>query len=277
MKKSKSFWMLQRSHILLLAQGSLIRPQHGFQIVRFITQSSSSASAIQDCRSYLKYCESNKVDTTSTVFRGTLYELSCMEFLKKEMHCTNLIKVGGSYDNGLDLLGKWDLNHFYRQARDNYPDKRTLKKLPSTTLLSKSTEFTPGGISLQDDVNVLVQCKNFTKRIGPSTVRELGGIYNFHVKYRSASFHNILFFITLSELTKESRKMLDALSFPVMCIRLQPLHYSLKESYDPAKYFDLDNWHGGTLDGIYLNHNARNVLRGLNIELQLAITLKGSA
>ncbi|KAK6219533.1 hypothetical protein QIS74_05035 [Colletotrichum tabaci] len=92
-----------------------------------------------DLASFLAYAERTGLDTFSTVYVGTHYEYTVS--LTLSQYGIQAVRVGGASDNGIDLLGTWDI--------------------PSRT----------------KPVRVILQCKGGTQRIGPSLVRELEGSF----------------------------------------------------------------------------------------------------
>jgi hypothetical protein len=90
-----------------------------------------------DLATYLVFAKKNELKTTSTTYKGTLYEYTVADVLKG--FGFNLHRTGRANDLGIDLLGHWHL-----------PDgKQQLK--------------------------VLLQCK--AGKIGPPNLRELMGAY----------------------------------------------------------------------------------------------------
>lgn len=61
----------------------------------------------QDLASFLDYAEEYNLKTTSTVFKGTLFEYTVAEALKA--YDMSLNRVGKANDHGIDLLGHWSL------------------------------------------------------------------------------------------------------------------------------------------------------------------------
>lgn len=86
--------------------------------------------------SFIDHASASNLDTASTVYKGTLYEYTVLESLQS--HAFKLYRTGGADDKGIDLRGTWQL---------------------------------PG-----NHLDVVVQCKNEAKKIGPKYIRELGGI-----------------------------------------------------------------------------------------------------
>ena len=79
----------------------------------------------------------------STVAKGSQYELQVMQLLSH--YSFNLIRVGSSGDKGIDLRGRW--------------------------LLTKENHW----------VDVVVQCKNYKKPVGPCSLRELESVSKYAI------------------------------------------------------------------------------------------------
>lgn len=196
-----------------------------------------------------------------------MYEYSCLSFLKNNLNCKNMVRIGGANDKGLDLVGKWNLKPYY-DALTNIP-----KTFPLTTLVSKSVEHSKkGALSLENNVNILVQCKHYSKKIKPNLVRELSGTYSFHVSSRNSSKNNILFLMALTSFTDEALKAFDTFSFPAVFLRVQPM-----VNNDLNTIFNIDSWDRGCLQSFHMNHKARSLLKGLNLELHLSVLAKRTA
>ncbi|RCK66016.1 Required for respiratory growth protein 7, mitochondrial [Candida viswanathii] len=216
-------------------------------------------SGIQSCQEYLDYCLSNSINTGSTVFKGTLYELYVKSFLEQQLHCTDLVKYGGSYDNGVDVIGRWNLLPYYDEAQ--------VKKLGSKSILKYSQESafntSKSPISLANDVQVLVQCKNFKKKPDAKIIRELSGILDFH-KFSKKS--TVMFIATPLPCTPQAITQLDNTKHAIIHLMISSLVNSESES---DNFFALDTWTGGKLNDVYMNRQARALLSGLNLEQQL--------
>ncbi|KAK6461283.1 hypothetical protein DFJ63DRAFT_221957 [Scheffersomyces coipomensis] len=257
--------------------------------IHFRKLSDQSPSLIQDCQTYLNYCKINQVNLDTPVFRGTFYELYLLHFLQDYLHCRNLMKVGGAYDNGIDILGKWNLNHFYQRSDVFKSAKEKSSKIPTTSLLKQAIEVSDpttskSSISLENDINILVQCKNSSKKITAKVIRELTGIYYYHInggalKSPSATKTLIsthyLFLVSPTRLTPQGIAQLDQSQIPIIHMRIDPLQHNPNKSIDEDSVYKLENWDiGGQLYSIYLNTVARKLLTGLKLELQLEALIK---
>jgi hypothetical protein len=94
------------------------------------------------------------VGRASTVFKGNAFEHRSLRVLEKHLSMS-LRHVGGNSDGGVDLIGWWWLPPF-TSSSDASPEA--------------------SDISSRQRVRVLAQCKAHTKKLGPSTVRELEGV-----------------------------------------------------------------------------------------------------
>ncbi|KNC82983.1 hypothetical protein, variant, partial [Sphaeroforma arctica JP610] len=84
-----------------------------------------------------------------TVVSGTRYEEHVQAVLHRYMF--DLDRVGGANDKGADLAGSW---HLPSDAYENRTDNQS---------------------SLDKNTRVMVQCKNYKKKLGPVHVREIEG------------------------------------------------------------------------------------------------------
>ncbi|KAK6453948.1 uncharacterized protein RJT20DRAFT_64536 [Scheffersomyces xylosifermentans] len=231
------------------------------------------SSSIQDYKMYLVHCKYNEIDIETNIFKGTFYELYIKDLLQTWLACYDLVKVGGAYDNGVDIRGKWNLNHFYQKSQEPEMAKDTMK-LTATAILKKAVESNSlaplpkkGHFSLEKDINVLIQCKNVSTKIKAGLVREMIGTYQMHVRQDPPS-RNYLFLISKNVLTPQALKILDSTSIPIIHFRVAPLEHTNGEIYD------IRNWKGGELMSVYINPKAREYLAGLNMELQMALVQK---
>lgn len=201
---------------------------------------------VQSCQQYLEYCKSNDTNLQSSVFRGTMYELAVKHVLESQLNCQNLTRSGGTGDYGIDLFGQWDLSQYQRAG-----------KAAAGALAAKSD------IDLASDVSVLVQCKNHSGKIGATVVRELGGIYDYHVKTRTARRTTFMFLVSPEPLTPLAHAQLNTSSIPMAHIRM------LAMQPDAQDVFDLASWSGAKVGPVYLNSKLRRLLQGLDIEKHL--------
>ncbi|KAK7042963.1 hypothetical protein VNI00_008700 [Paramarasmius palmivorus] len=96
-----------------------------------------------------RICTSDSKSTT-TVYRGTLFEQRSLALLEQHLSMT-LTRVGGKEDGGIDLIGWW--------------------WIPEDSEKSRAVDF-----SKRKRIRVVAQCKAEKKKIGPGYVRELEGV-----------------------------------------------------------------------------------------------------
>ncbi|MCJ1309286.1 hypothetical protein MMC25_002945 [Agyrium rufum] len=97
---------------------------------------------------FLDYTKRNSLSRTSSLYRGTIYEYTCLQALTRLGF--RLTRTGGRSDAGIDLQGLWHL--------------------PTTSSIDS-----PGGSS--SPLKVIVQCKALKAKAGPNLVRELEGAF----------------------------------------------------------------------------------------------------
>lgn len=93
-----------------------------------------------DLASFVRSSLASKTDQTTHVFRGTLFEYTTQAVLDQAFGpfgLCDLVRVGGAADNGIDLLGRWQVSNGF--------------------------------------MNVLVQCKSSQTKVAPRIWRELAG------------------------------------------------------------------------------------------------------
>ncbi|OBA21306.1 hypothetical protein METBIDRAFT_179699 [Metschnikowia bicuspidata var. bicuspidata NRRL YB-4993] len=218
---------------------------------------------VQSCQEYLDFCRLKGTPMNSTVFRGTLYELTAKALLEQSLHFSDLVRSGGAGDNGLDLYGRWDLSH-YR------PADGAIRKPPASSLLLACKPFSAqnNALDLRQDVVVLVQCKNHRVKIKAATIRELAGIREFHINMTSKTERRKTFMVLVSPLpmTKQGTQQMDTSDVPMLHAQVSPLEAPLVPG--PGD-FCLQKWKGGVLGPVYLNFSARTLLQGLSVECKL--------
>ncbi|CAK9437604.1 uncharacterized protein LODBEIA_P19820 [Lodderomyces beijingensis] len=225
------------------------------------------SSLIQDVRAYLEHCIENEVDLSSTVFRGTFYELCVKRYLERHLHAKNLVKCGGAYDNGVDIMGQWNLLPLYEASHEladvNSPDKLHARSLLKSALETKSEVKLKSkrSLSLANDIQLLVQCKNYKKRLSASVIRELSGVMEYQKLAKRSTF---MFIVSPHPITAQAVSQLDKSSYALLSLSISPL-----TNGSMAHYHDFDSWRGGVLSSVYMNKNARNLLSGLYVEQQL--------
>ncbi|KAI5957842.1 RRG7 [Candida theae] len=222
----------------------------------------SSSQVFADVARYLIYCKLSEVNTNSTVFRGTLYEYYVKNLLETKLHAKYMVRCGGSYDNGIDIIGKWDLLPFYQESlrlsRDGTEQKlytsSLLHHLPNSSLQKRPP------ISLSNDVHLVVQCKNTKKRPGAAEVRQLSGVLEYHKFHKKRT---VMMMVSPHPLTLQGISQLNKSSYSMVNLVASPLSNASDE-------YDYEHWKGGDLMSVYLNRTATKVLSGLRMEQQLS-------
>lgn len=223
----------------------------------------------QSCEAYLKHCIDKNLNLSSTVFRGTLYELTVKETLQRSLGCFSLQHVGGAGDNGVDLMGRWDLLQYLPKPA---PDADNIANTASPAgLLSLCHPYTKRKrpVDLASDIVVLVQCKYSLQRIKASVVRELAGIREFHISKRLLVQAKTTFMLLALPLpmTRQARVQMDCSHVPMVHASIAPRERRNFQEDDYA----LESWPGGHLKSVYLNVAARDLLAGLSVDSHLQL------
>lgn len=150
-----------------------------------------TSSKHHDLATFLAYASAAKLKTTTTVYRGTLFEYTVASTLRT--HGFDLHRTGRSNDLGIDLLGWWDLpsSNVTKRNRDQKGRHNALK--------------------------VLIQCKATAPK--PSTVRELEGAYvGAPAGWRGDGVLAIL--VASREATKGVREALQRSQWPMALMQI---------------------------------------------------------
>lgn len=263
--------MLQLSKILS-------PPPWGKFLTKPITQlryNTVIAGTDQNCKDYMESCRINGSSVNSTVFKGTLYEFATKTFLENNLKCFDIIRKGGAFDNGVDLVGKWDLSHFFKKNEKSIQQIENIDGSSIIPIISNSKELqtllktddVKNTISMKSDINVLVQCKNHKAKIKASVIRELVGIYTHHIRTEEQKQSTIMMLVSPAPLTKQAQAYVEQTSLPLIHVIMSPLtlrNLTLKGD----DIYNLKYWKGGKIDAIYLNSYSKLLLKYLNIELE---------
>ncbi|KAG6010082.1 hypothetical protein E4U21_000115 [Claviceps maximensis] len=135
-----------------------------------------------DLASFVCYAKRTSLDEKSTVYVGTHFEYTVARSLSR--YGFDLTRIGGSFDNGTDLLGTWKL---------------------------------PAPVSSPLSMRVLVQCKAGNQRLSPRHVRELEGAFvGAPVGWRGTGVLGVL--VSEYSATKGVRESLGRSQWPMVCI-----------------------------------------------------------
>ncbi|KAH3682843.1 hypothetical protein WICPIJ_006182 [Wickerhamomyces pijperi] len=207
--------------------------------------------------SYFKYAESTNLRTDTTTFVGTSYELLVQRQLTSILQMKKLEHMGGSFDYGIDLKGKWDLSPYK-------PTSQEQEVLPIPVF--KGKKIKPIISKKSQIIDVLIQCKNHSVKLTAKHIREISGIYNFSVTSvkRSKTF---MIVCSPTILTPQGITQMNAVDIPIIYIWLEKLR---KKSID-SKEYDIEGYEGGQLKGFYCNDFATCLLQGLNVEADIQL------
>lgn len=135
-----------------------------------------------DLPTFLKNVGSGGLSVESTVYKGTLYEYVAQEALYNE-------------------FGRHGLSSLMRTGGAS--DK-------GVDLLGK-----------WKDVPVIVQCKCWNKKVGPTIWRETAGVYSYHSAARSGSA--LMMLVTPSPMTAAATREFATLPVPLMHCQIAPI------------------------------------------------------
>lgn len=208
-----------------------------------------------DLASYFKYAESTNLRTETTAFIGTSYELLVQQQLEKFLNLQKLMHMGGSFDNGIDLKGKWDLSQYK-------PVDLNLESLIPEAFKGKKVK--PIVTKKSQLVDVLIQCKNHSSKLTAKHIREISGIYNYSVPSAKKS-KTLMIVCSQTILTPQGITQMNVVDIPIIYIWLEKLRKQSIESTD----YDLKGYIGGQLKGFYCNDFSTCLLHGLDVSSQI--------
>lgn len=194
---------------------------------------------------YFKYAKSKELKTNSTVFSGTSFELASMSELQKCFKGLNLHHVGGTNDNGIDLSGKWNLEKYLTKN-----DSKIMNdKVHDEEIISILNQSIP-------ELNVLVQCKNYSTKITAKEIRELPGI--FHAEFNHINSKNsMVLFCAPNVLTKNGIQQIQSSNIPIGYCQISRLNQVKR-----GDLYDINNYSGGLLLNFLPNGNLEALLKG---------------
>lgn len=182
------------------------------------------------------------------MFRGTFYEFQAKEALERYLYLTDLRRVGGAGDNGVDLIGKWNLSRFQKFSADGLP--------------------VDAAIDVSRHAPVLIQCKNYSSKIKPSVIRELAGSHEYHVNgsIDRMTTPTFMFLVSPLPLTKNAQAQMDTSLVPIIHVRISPMTREISGTAQDD--YLVENWQMYAFGPVYMNNTARNHLAGLSVENQ---------
>lgn len=207
-----------------------------------------------------RFISLNKHTIGSTVFQGTLYESVLMREISQKLCMTNLERIGGAHDGGVDIVGTWPVNKIYDAttallgASDiEIPKRSTVNGTRLIPLINKFREN-----DQVDPLKVLVQCKAFkASKVTPKELRELVGTFTSMVP-NSEKDKTIIMMCSPHLLTKDGLKLINNIRLPLIYLRVELLRY-----IDDQNKFDIEN--SGKLLNYFENEYATKLLLGCRI------------
>ncbi|CDR43202.1 CYFA0S11e01398g1_1 [Cyberlindnera fabianii] len=197
----------------------------------------NSQPQLSSVSAYLSHAETNSLRPTSTAFIGTLYELHVRDELQRLLGIPHLDHYGGSYDNGRDLGGTWDISRYICTPPELIKPIRVRGRTVKPIALRKSHKM-----------DLLIQCKCFSSKLTAKEIRELSGIFNYNVRPKD-KYTTLAIMSSPLNLTKQAMEQMDRSEFPLMYVQIPPLRRRIEGNgvYDPQSYV------GDALHGVYLN------------------------
>ncbi|AET37710.1 Rrg7p Ecym_1485 [Eremothecium cymbalariae DBVPG len=187
----------------------------------------TTASRTPFCVAYRKslteYISDNVHICDSTVFQGTLYELTVMRELHDKLHIENLCQTGGAYDGGVDIRGKWDISNIYNRVKKLVDLDKKLPKRYSvnglnlkplrTKIIENNNSYRP--------LDIIVQCKAFTARkITGKQIRELMGAFSMISKNHEKRNNTIVMMSSPNLLTKDAVAVMNQMRIPLVYLQI---------------------------------------------------------
>jgi HJR/Mrr/RecB family endonuclease len=124
--------------------------------------------------------QGRSLGTLSNTAKGRIYEQACQRYLHEEL-AIEARACGGAGDQGIDLRGTW--------------------KTPRVH-------------------NVIIQCKHYSKKVGPSTVREMEGSVSSYSVNGSSHASVLSIICAQSGFSEAAWKRATASQFPVLLLHL---------------------------------------------------------
>ncbi|CCD24875.1 Rrg7p NDAI_0E00590 [Naumovozyma dairenensis CBS 421] len=223
--------------------------------------------------SIISFIRNNAAISQSTVFQGTLYELTVLRELAEKLGMTSLEKVGGAHDGGVDIKGTWPISNLYKKLEAITHISDELSTIPKRSKVNGRV-FRPLIHRINDDIllgkqfaplKVLVQAKAFrTTKVSPKELRELVGTFSSMVPDTKRN-STIILMCSPHMLTKDSLNLINNVKLPLIYLRIEMLRSLNDGSYDIEK--------SGTLLNYYENEYASKLLEGLSIQRWLTLKL----
>ncbi|GME70186.1 unnamed protein product [Ambrosiozyma monospora] len=216
-----------------------------------------------DLKSYMNYARQSSLSTNSTVFQGNFYEMTFLEFLRRNFKVSRLIHQGGKNDKGIDISANWDpIANFETTEIEN---GKVMQPVEGGNRKVKPIVLKKGKQS--KNVKLFVQCKCWTKsRIDAKMIREINGtLHNGNTGAARGGgpkpgSGNFLMVVTPTGFTRQGQIDFDSSLLPLVFIK-----FSKNELKKGKKdVYDLNNYKFGKFESFYCNPMANALLKGLD-------------
>ncbi|CDO95717.1 unnamed protein product [Kluyveromyces dobzhanskii CBS 2104] len=202
-----------------------------------------------------QYIAANDGIVNSTVFQGTLYELTVVRELMDKLRIGNMQVVGGSYDGGIDIRGKWDIS----PLTEAIETKIQFEPLPKRLNLQKSSlkpwrhKMKPGKF-----LDCYVQCKAFSSdKVTGRQVRETIGAFAMGVPITKRN-SSIMIMSSPTLFTRDGIRLFNEANIPMIFTQVE----MIKKLADGS--FDVED--SGQLQHYYENDHASKLLANCGIK-----------
>ncbi|CCF57800.1 hypothetical protein KAFR_0D01540 [Kazachstania africana CBS 2517] len=191
------------------------------------------------------FIKQNQKISQSSVFQGNLYEYTVVRELEEKLHMQKLEKIGGAHDEGIDVIGKWDLVPIREKMDQLLGSLSPMSK--NTDLFYEKGEVAAGSTArknmLSQPLNIMVQCKAFTKaKISPKEIREVIGTFSTKVPNNQRK-KSIALICSPHLLTKSGLKLINSTNFALIFLRIETMRLLNNEEYDVVNSGKLLNYY----------------------------------
>lgn len=190
-----------------------------------------------------RYIVANEGIANSTVFQGTLYELTVMRELMEKLRMEHMQVVGGSYDGGVDIRGRWDVTPIITEVDRHIHFEELPKriKVNNTTIKPWRHRVKPSKY-----LDCYVQCKAFnSEKITGRQVRELIGVFAMQVPLSKRS-SSIMIMSAPTLFTKDGITLFNEAQIPMIFTRVEMIsalgngNFDVENSGKLLQYYEND-------------------------------------
>ncbi|KAG7812124.1 hypothetical protein KL921_001356 [Ogataea angusta] len=222
--------------------------------VRKLSTKVISTPGFNSVESYLSYAQVAGTSPKSTVFRGSLYEISFAEFLADHLNLRRMVLQGGANDGGIDMQATWNLKQL----------KRVSEKPAGAYLGPALKHVVPFVEQKQNDafkVRLYVQCKCWKRsKMDAKMVRELTGTFADFFAREKLQNRALVMFVTPTGATKVGLANFDTSVVPMIFVK-----FSVPELKSPGlDPYTAENYIKGRAESFYCNPIAQALLSGLD-------------